>query len=222
LRGITTVAGPGALADEPTGQLDRATGDHVVSVLLAAADELDAALVVATHDPAVAERLSARWRMRDGRLLAEDRRAGRRAGRAVGAGRRVPAMTLTWLIGLLRRRGARLGGTSAGVAIAVALLGSLGAFLASSTATMTDRALRQVAVDWQVQVQPAAQPGTVLDAAAGQRAGPPTTRTPHRRLPPWPITLHPRPDAPRCWPACASIPTSSPCWAPSGSPHSCR
>ena len=57
------------LADEPTGQLDRATGAHVVSVLLAAADDLDAALVIATHDPTVAERLADQWAMRDGALL---------------------------------------------------------------------------------------------------------------------------------------------------------
>jgi len=42
------------LADEPTGQLDRASGAAVIDVLLAAADHAGAALVVATHDPAVA------------------------------------------------------------------------------------------------------------------------------------------------------------------------
>ncbi|NMI01661.1 ABC transporter ATP-binding protein [Pseudonocardia acidicola] len=56
------------LADEPTGQLDHEAGDQVVSVLLEAADELDAALVVSTHDPRVAARLRDRWQMTDGRL----------------------------------------------------------------------------------------------------------------------------------------------------------
>ena len=56
------------LADEPTGQLDRAAGDRVVSVLLDTADEIDAALIVATHDETVARRLDRRWRMVDGRL----------------------------------------------------------------------------------------------------------------------------------------------------------
>jgi putative ABC transport system ATP-binding protein/lipoprotein-releasing system ATP-binding protein len=56
------------LADEPTGQLDRASGALVVDVLLAAADHAGAALVVATHDAAVADRLPARWQMHDGRL----------------------------------------------------------------------------------------------------------------------------------------------------------
>jgi len=56
------------LADEPTGQLDRSNGSAVVDVLLAAADRSGAALVVATHDPDVADRLPERWEMRDGRL----------------------------------------------------------------------------------------------------------------------------------------------------------
>jgi ABC-type lipoprotein export system ATPase subunit len=56
------------LADEPTGQLDHASATIVVDVLLAAADHVGAALVVATHDPLVAERLSERWELHSGRL----------------------------------------------------------------------------------------------------------------------------------------------------------
>ncbi len=56
------------LADEPTGQLDQATGMRVMGALLGAADELGAALVVSTHDPHVARRLPRRWLMEDGRL----------------------------------------------------------------------------------------------------------------------------------------------------------
>jgi putative ABC transport system ATP-binding protein len=56
------------LADEPTGQLDHQAAATVVDALLAAADELDAGLVIATHDPAVSRRLSTFWRMRDGSL----------------------------------------------------------------------------------------------------------------------------------------------------------
>jgi len=81
-------------------------------------------------------------------------------------------MRLTWLIGLLRHRGPRLVATAAGVAIAVALLGTLAAFLAASTATMTDRATRAIAVDWQVQVAPGGSPAQVLDAV---RTAPGTT-----------------------------------------------
>jgi putative ABC transport system ATP-binding protein/lipoprotein-releasing system ATP-binding protein len=56
------------LADEPTGQLDHVTGATVVEALLAAADGAGVALVVATHDPAVAERLQQRWELHSGTL----------------------------------------------------------------------------------------------------------------------------------------------------------
>ncbi|KAA0016354.1 ABC transporter permease [Antrihabitans cavernicola] len=71
-------------------------------------------------------------------------------------------LTLMWLRGLLGRRSGRLAGAAVGVAIAVALLASLGSFLASSKATMTSRSVQQVAVDWQVAVQPGADPAAVL------------------------------------------------------------
>jgi ABC-type lipoprotein export system ATPase subunit len=57
------------LADEPTGQLDHRTGQHVIDVLLDAADETGAALVVTTHDPDIGARLADQWEMRDGRLF---------------------------------------------------------------------------------------------------------------------------------------------------------
>ena len=56
------------LADEPTGQLDGATGAEVMEFLVAASEHAGAGLVVSTHDPAVAERLHDRWDMSDGRL----------------------------------------------------------------------------------------------------------------------------------------------------------
>ncbi len=56
------------LADEPTGQLDHSTGQRVLDALLAAADMVNAAVVVTTHDPAVIERLRTRWTMDGGRL----------------------------------------------------------------------------------------------------------------------------------------------------------
>jgi len=59
------------LADEPTGQLDHASASAVVDVLLAAAAHSGAALVVATHDPAVAERLPEQWQIHGGRLGAQ-------------------------------------------------------------------------------------------------------------------------------------------------------
>jgi ABC-type lipoprotein export system ATPase subunit len=57
------------LADEPTGQLDHAAGRRLLDALLAATDHLEAALVVTTHDNAVADRLDTHWTMHEGRLL---------------------------------------------------------------------------------------------------------------------------------------------------------
>ena len=59
------------LADEPTGQLDSAHAAQVVGLLLDAATILGAALVLSTHDLAIAERLPVRWRMADGIMIAE-------------------------------------------------------------------------------------------------------------------------------------------------------
>jgi putative ABC transport system ATP-binding protein len=56
------------LADEPTGELDEATGDQI-GVLLDRVHEQGAALVVVTHDAAVAARARRRLRMRDGRIV---------------------------------------------------------------------------------------------------------------------------------------------------------
>jgi putative ABC transport system ATP-binding protein len=72
------------LADEPTGQLDRATGSHAISVLREAALEFGAGLVVATHDHAVADRFNLRWRMRSGRLSASEDVGGRSTTVEVG------------------------------------------------------------------------------------------------------------------------------------------
>lgn len=57
------------LADEPTGQLDHATGQHLIDVLLAATAHIGAALVVTTHDRRILERLDTHWSMHEGRLL---------------------------------------------------------------------------------------------------------------------------------------------------------
>ena len=58
------------LADEPTGELDRATGEQIASLL----DRVNAdgtALVIVTHDPALAERSTRVLSMRDGRIETE-------------------------------------------------------------------------------------------------------------------------------------------------------
>jgi len=56
------------LADEPTGQLDHVTGEHMLDVLDDAVAALGAALVLTTHDRLVADRFASRWDMADGRL----------------------------------------------------------------------------------------------------------------------------------------------------------
>jgi putative ABC transport system ATP-binding protein/lipoprotein-releasing system ATP-binding protein len=64
------------LADEPTGQLDGASGAAVVDVLLHAAQHTGAALLVSTHDANVAARMPIRWRMRSGQLTGCARSSG--------------------------------------------------------------------------------------------------------------------------------------------------
>ena len=73
-------------------------------------------------------------------------------------------LTMLWLKGLLTRRSDRLLGAIIGVALTVALLASIGAFIASSAASMTQRAITDVPVDWQVQLSPGTNVQTVTDA----------------------------------------------------------
>jgi ABC-type lipoprotein export system ATPase subunit len=61
------------LADEPTGQLDRANGAAVVDVLLAASRHAGSALVISTHDLTVAACLPERWEMHSGQIETETR-----------------------------------------------------------------------------------------------------------------------------------------------------
>ena len=56
------------LADEPTGQLDSATAALTMESLLAAANESGTALVIATHDSAIAAMLNVNWVMAYGKL----------------------------------------------------------------------------------------------------------------------------------------------------------
>lgn len=57
------------LADEPTGQLDKPTAKLLCDVLLDTLQDTDTALVVATHDMSVVERLHSQWFMERGRLM---------------------------------------------------------------------------------------------------------------------------------------------------------
>ncbi len=73
-------------------------------------------------------------------------------------------LALLWLRGTVRRRFSRLAGAMLGVALAVALLASIGAFIVSSAATMTQRAIADVPVDWQIQLTPGADVQAVTAA----------------------------------------------------------
>ena len=56
------------LADEPTGQLDHPTAQHLLDTWLEALEGTDMALVIATHDPAVATRMNTTWKIDQGVL----------------------------------------------------------------------------------------------------------------------------------------------------------
>src|SRR5689334_163829 len=57
------------LADEPTGNLDSATGNEIIELLANLAAEHGSTIVVATHDATLAARAPRRLAMRDGHLL---------------------------------------------------------------------------------------------------------------------------------------------------------
>src|SRR5689334_16705173 len=74
-----------------------------------------------------------------------------------------------WLAGQLRRRTGRIFATAIGVAVAVALVGSLAAFIAQSKRTMTQRSIANVPIDWQVQGAPSTSGSKLLHAVATDR-----------------------------------------------------
>jgi putative ABC transport system permease protein len=77
-------------------------------------------------------------------------------------------VALTWLRGLVAHRRSRLLSTAIGVAIGVALLASIGTFLSLTTSKMTERAIGDVAVDWQVEAQRGAKASAVLAKVRAQ------------------------------------------------------
>jgi len=61
------------LADEPTGNLDSATGGEIIELLANLAAEHGSTVIVATHDASLAARAPRRVAMRDGRLAGDVR-----------------------------------------------------------------------------------------------------------------------------------------------------
>ena len=56
------------LADEPTGNLDRVTANHVFDLLLEINQAQNTSLVVVTHDLALAAKMQRQYRLEDGKL----------------------------------------------------------------------------------------------------------------------------------------------------------
>lgn len=60
------------IADEPTGNLDQATGKQIADLLFSTARERGTTLVLVTHDPALAARCDRQVKMRSGKIEAGD------------------------------------------------------------------------------------------------------------------------------------------------------
>jgi ABC-type lipoprotein export system ATPase subunit len=60
------------LADEPTGNLDSASGDEVLNVFETLHSEHNTTIMIVTHDPRVARRTHRILMMKDGKIIQED------------------------------------------------------------------------------------------------------------------------------------------------------
>ncbi|WP_350335690.1 ABC transporter ATP-binding protein [Coralliovum pocilloporae] len=60
------------IADEPTGNLDGGTGDHVASLIFDLQKSRQMTLVLVTHDPALAERCDRMVRFQDGHIAVDE------------------------------------------------------------------------------------------------------------------------------------------------------
>ena len=66
-----TIMSPGViLADEPTGNLDRASGEEVIEIL-EGLNRDQITLIIVTHDPALGKRAGRCIKMQDGRIIAK-------------------------------------------------------------------------------------------------------------------------------------------------------
>jgi putative ABC transport system ATP-binding protein len=65
---------PLLLADEPTGNLDTATGRDILKLIADLHTSLQPTVVIVTHDPSVAESCERTITLRDGRIVEDFRR----------------------------------------------------------------------------------------------------------------------------------------------------
>lgn len=70
------------LADEPTGNLDEQTGEHIIELLSSLSRDHNTTILVVTHDRQLANKTDRRFRLQQGRLTEEPARV--RAGAAAG------------------------------------------------------------------------------------------------------------------------------------------
>lgn len=80
------------LCDEPTGNLDAATGEEVADCLWRAAGESGMAMLVVTHEAALTARAGRALRL-DGGVLVKADRPGRTSGRLARASGRLPGVS---------------------------------------------------------------------------------------------------------------------------------
>ena len=66
------------LADEPTGNLDRSTGEQIHELFLELNSERGSTMLIVTHNPELAKLMPRRMRMIDGGRLVEESDSGYR------------------------------------------------------------------------------------------------------------------------------------------------
>lgn len=90
------------LADEPTSQLDDDSRESLIALLVGSAEKHDTAVLIVTHDQAVADRMQRTIHLRDGRVGEEASEAGRFAVIGTDGSIHLPeALRAEWTAGSL-------------------------------------------------------------------------------------------------------------------------